>query len=395
MQPQMEKFFQFHNPFYLLSALCMFAGCYGLLHSLTMAPGHTETLLVLMSVVQVYELLLVGLAWYLIKSRHSERDGRILLLLELPFLVDATNLSSEYGIADPNGGMLVGLITLFLAAVKIGVILNALGLRFRLKTYYFLLTHFGALLAIPLVSSGWSNQGRLSDGFFYGVWWLVGLLPLVHGWMVDEYRSRPLPNTWLRPLERNIRVALIALPFLSTCWHAASLQWMFGFPFHASYLAPLVLGLGVSFSRAHGSSVWGLRIRWLTPLVAVLLSAGFPAKLLFPVAMEILLSPLRLVLLAAAIVYLWSFWSCRRWPFLFASTSGVLLALAGYSFTTIVETVSHLGNHFVPRTTAEWCLLSIAGAFAFLFLGAAVSLSNDRGRRRDAGDAPDPAGRGA
>ena len=85
MQPKTLRFFQLHNPFYLLSALCMLLGCFGLVHSLGMASGHIETLLVLMGVVQAYEFLLTGLAWHLITTRRAERDGRMLLLLELVF----------------------------------------------------------------------------------------------------------------------------------------------------------------------------------------------------------------------------------------------------------------------------------------------------------------------
>ena len=33
------KFFQLHNPFYLLSALCMLAGCFGLVHVLGVAAA--------------------------------------------------------------------------------------------------------------------------------------------------------------------------------------------------------------------------------------------------------------------------------------------------------------------------------------------------------------------
>jgi hypothetical protein len=95
---------------------------------------------------------------------------------------------------------------------------------------------------------------------------------------------------------------------------------------------------------------------------------------------------------AAAIVYLWNFWSYRWRPFLFASTSAVLLALAGHSITTIVETASHMVSNFVPQTGLEWCLMSIAVAFVFLFLGVAVSLSNDTARRRDGGRAFHPTG---
>jgi hypothetical protein len=329
-----------------------------------MASGHTETLLFLMGIVQVYEFLLTGLAWFLISSRRAERDGRILLLLEIVFLIDATYLTAEYSAADPHGGALVSLLTLILAFVKVGVMFRALGLRFHATAHAFLLAHFGALLSIPLLSAQMFQQSSLGNVFFYGVWWLVGLLPLLQGGMVSEFRRCGLRRDWLRPLERNFRIAFIVLPYASACWHAASMHWVYGFPFHASYWTPIVLGLGLSLSLMGENwfaRAWCVRIRWLTPLLALLWSVHFPNELLFPLRLEplegVLLSPLRIALLAAAIVYVFSFLSYRWRPFLWTGAMAFLLAVSGHSIV-------------------EACMMSIVGAFVFLMLGAAVSLSN-------------------
>jgi hypothetical protein len=333
-----------------------------------MAPGHTETLLLLMGVVQVYELLLTGLAWFLISRRRGERDGRMLLLLELVFLVDGTYLSAEYSAADPGGGVLVGLVTL------------ALGLRFRLKAHAFLAVHFGALLGIPLLSAKMFQQSLLSDSVFYAIWWLVGILPLVQAWVVDEFQRRGLRKDWLRPLERNFRIAFIVLPYASVCWHAASMHWVYGLPFHASYLTPAILGLGVSLTLMGErwlSRPWCIGIRWLTPLLALALSVQYPSELLFSLGSDVgggvLFSPLRFALVAAGMVYVFSFWSYRWQPFLTSAAITFLLAGAGHSISSIVDTA----NFLVPKSAVEWCMASIVGAFVFLGMGAAVSLSND------------------
>ena len=384
MQHKALRFFQLHNPFYLLSALCMLLRCFGLVHSLRMAAGHVETLLVLMAVVQAYEFLLTGLAWHLITTRRAERDGRMLLLLELVFLVDATYLNAELIAADVRLGALVSLLTLALCMIKVRVMFRALGLPLRAKAFTFLVAHFAALLGNPWVSAQVFHQNSLNDVFFYGVWWLVGLLPLLHVGMADEFRARPLRTDWLQPIERNFRIAFMFLPSLSVLSHAASMHWVYGAPFHASYLTPIVLGVGVSLSQL--GSRWFThtsckRVRWLTPIVALLWSIHPPKELILTVPLEIapdlLVSPLRVALLAAALVYFLSFWSDRWRPFFLSGSASLLLAGAGHSVSSIMACVARAANLLVPKTAVEACVVSIAGAFVFLLLGAAVSLSNN------------------
>jgi hypothetical protein len=337
-----------------------------------------------MGVLQIYELLLVGLSWYLITSGRAERDGRMLLMLEIVFLVDAAYINAEYCARDPKGGALVSFLVLALALVKVVVMLDALGIRFRLKAYLFLSAHFGALIGIPLVSAWMSEQNLLSDTFFFFVWWAVGLVPLTQSGMVDELLSRRLPNNWLLPLERNFRIAIIVLPLLSLYWHAASMHWVYGFGFHASHLTPLVLGLGVSLSRILRGSpkLWCRRIRWWTPWLALLFSIPHSDADLFSIPLggleTFVISPLRIGLLVTGVVYLLSFWLYRWRPFLAASAVSFFLSGAGYSVATIVETARNLS----PRSAAEWCVASIVAAFVFLGMGASVSLSREVESRR-------------
>ncbi len=389
MQPKTLRFFQLHNPFYLLSALCMLLGCFGLAHSLRMASGHIETLLVLMTVVQAYEFLLTGLAWHLITTRGAERDGRMLLLLELVFLVDATYLNAELSAADVRIGALVGFLTLALAVIKVRVMFRALGLPLRAKAYTFLVALFVALLGIPLVSAQMFHQDLLNEIFFYGVWWVVGLLPLLHVGIADEFRARALRTDWLQPIERNFRIAFMVFPSISVLWHAASMHWVYGVPFHASYWSPIVLGLGVSISLLGVRwfpRLWCMRVRWLTPIVALLWSINPPQELILTlpseIAADLLVSPLRVALLAAALVYFLSFWSERWRPFFLSGIASLLLAGAGHSISSIMAHAARAANLLVPKTAVEACVMSIVGAFVFLLVGAAVSLSNNSRPRR-------------
>src|ERR671913_2259379 len=89
------RFLVHHNPFYLLSALCMIAGCYALNAVLDVRSGQVKSILVLVGTLNLYEFMLLGLGVYLIRRRNVVRDGRTLLLLQAVFLVDLTFLNAE------------------------------------------------------------------------------------------------------------------------------------------------------------------------------------------------------------------------------------------------------------------------------------------------------------
>src|SRR5947209_14833368 len=69
------------NPFYLLSAACMLAGCLALTNSLSWLSLPLPRLLTLIATINVYEAMLVGLALLLV-SRRLMRDAKILLIVE-------------------------------------------------------------------------------------------------------------------------------------------------------------------------------------------------------------------------------------------------------------------------------------------------------------------------
>src|SRR5436190_21775518 len=101
------RFLVHNNPFYLLSALCMIAGCFALNSALQTRSGELPKLLLLMGTLQLYELLLVGLGLYLIVKHRLDRDGRTLLLLDAVFLVDLTFLNNETAATNLWAGILV------------------------------------------------------------------------------------------------------------------------------------------------------------------------------------------------------------------------------------------------------------------------------------------------
>src|SRR4051812_33335556 len=97
LQPRrsMMRFIVDHNPFYLLSAVSMLAGCLALTNSLSWVSIAPSRLLTLIATLNLYEGLLIVIALFLITKRGLRRDGRMLLILQAFFLADFTFLNAE------------------------------------------------------------------------------------------------------------------------------------------------------------------------------------------------------------------------------------------------------------------------------------------------------------
>src|SRR5882724_5634843 len=74
-----------HNPFYVISAICMLFGVFALNNSFTWSPIPTHNLLTVLVMINVYEAMLIGLAVVLLK-RNVRRDATLLMLIEAFFL---------------------------------------------------------------------------------------------------------------------------------------------------------------------------------------------------------------------------------------------------------------------------------------------------------------------
>src|SRR5262249_27548351 len=96
----------------------------------------------------------------------------------------------------------------------------------------------------------------------------------------------------------------IALP-ASLLVHLAATGWVYTVAFHLAYLGPVFLAVGVSqpLLEAGSDGAWPLRI----PAAAILLSLGAPDALLLHGPLGVPISPLRLTLSGAGLVYLLGF----------------------------------------------------------------------------------------
>jgi len=367
------------NPFYLLSALSMLLGCFALSRHLTPAPGW-KPLVGLMGVLQVYEFILLGLALYLNRRGHARRDAATLFLLGLAFLVDVTYLNAELAAAYPWVAPWVALALLVLAAVKLVLLRDALGLTSR-RALAVAIAELGVLLYLPgTISAFYYLDSKIStQGFgpevlphiLYGFWWLVGCVPVALLW------AERAPETAGSPAARWIGSAALMLPFGSLLFHFLALHLLYSLPLHAYYVTPLLLGASayLSFTLERWLGPFRFFVRWAAPVFALLLSTSGPDLLsLTWLGFDVVITPLRVALSGLALLWFLHLALSREKPFVWAAAATLLMALSGHAPSAIVKNWAGV----VPETALELGVASIVAAFAFLALGLAKSLHPPR-----------------
>jgi hypothetical protein len=368
------------NPFYLISAACMLGGCLALTNSLSWLSLPLPRLLLLIGTINVYEAMLVGLA-ILLLGRGLLRDGKILLILEAFFLVDVTFLAAEVATANLNVGMLISAGLFALAAIKLRFIMRALGTDLSAARYVYALAQVGAMLAMPCVLKS-IDQGALSPRVFYVAWWIVGLMPVVQELAVRVWgvgHAQRVPGT---------AAVYLVLPWISLIAHVGILHYVYDVGFYGAMATPLLLGLTLLVNRAtpetRDARANLVALRVLLPLAAVLVSWNDPEALRLSLAplSSVHVSPWLMALGGAYLTYVYCFlWSAAEfflaagavtvgmWVFWPQLTGGVWRTWTWVVFVT---------DKIVPKTMAQWGVLSVLASFFFLIVGAGISLSAPR-----------------
>ena len=364
------------NPFYLLSALSMLLGCFALSRHLTLVPGQWMPLVILMGVLQVYEFLLLGLALYLNRRGPARADAASLFLLGLAFLVDVTYLNAEFAAAHPWVAPWVALALLVLAAVKLVLLRDALGLTSP-RTLAVAIAELGLLLYLPgaisafyyldskMVPMRWGPE--VLPHILYGFWWLVGCIPIAFVWTERN------PETVRSIAARWIHRTVLILPFASLLVHFLSLHLLYRLPFSAHYATPLLLGASTYayFTLWRRLGQFRVLIRWAAPISALLFSTSGPDFLsLTWHGFDIVISPLRVALAGLALVWFLHRALSGEKAFVWAALGCLPMALSVHAPSSMAKNWASVA----PETALELGMASIVAAFALLALGLAKSL---------------------
>ncbi|HOX05819.1 MAG TPA: hypothetical protein PK280_05415 [Planctomycetota bacterium] len=369
-----------HNPFYLLSALCMLAGCWLLAGSVTGAEhgARLARAWTLFGLLNIYEFMLVGLAVYLGRRRGLERDAKTLLVLEMLFLADATNLCAESWSLGQQAGLAMTAAALVLGAAKAAIVIRGLGLRPTQRALAGLVAAGVLLLWVPALLATLNRSGADMDLAIHGGWWLVSAAALATFFLM---RGQGAGRT---ALEVSLGRAAGGILLGSLAVHALAASWVYAADFTLSHLAPLCVALTVISWRASPGSFLGPKgLAWLRaglPVAAVVLGAASPEHLIvhFTGAAGLSFSPLRAVLLALSAACLWDFLTRRRWFRAAAALVLFLLACGGESLPAIVRTGLWLAGKVIPRTAGQWGAAALVAAFLLLAAGAGLSLRRKR-----------------
>ncbi len=379
MLQQIVRSLHARNPFYLLSAVCMLTGCYALSRAIGLQPGHWEPLVTLIGVLQFYEFVLLGLAVFLLRRGMMPRDSRMAFLIGLLFVVDATYLNTELATASPWVAPWVALAHLAFLVPKLVILRDGLGLT-SLRTLALTVAQIGFLVYIPGTFSAVhfmdSKVHALGLGrqmlplVVYGLWWLVGLLPVLYLWADRD--SEHGDDPFAHPISR----ASLLLPFASILLHLFTLHWLYNLPVHGSYLTPLYLGIAtnIAYTFAKDSDRWRTLLQWGAPLVAVLFSRVYPETLVFTLGDAFVVSPVRLALIGVAATFAVHRSLASQPSFAWASVVALSLTVSGHSFAAMRLRWINV----IPENSAELGVAALVAAFALLALALAVRLWSTR-----------------
>lgn len=378
-----------HNPFYLLSALCMLGGCVLLTNSWSFSPVAAQRIVLLIAVLNVYELLLVGVAIWLIRMRGLVRDGMILLGIEAMFLADVAMLNSEVLSRDFRIGVLVNATVWLLAAVKITVVLRALSIR-MVGAGLLILAHLAALAIVPAALKLISDQhgGRVPDVMMYGAWWTAAVLPV----MTATWRRRDHAGGIVSA--RGVVLMYAGFALASLLLHLSLSHWVYKVQLVPADLAPLILGLGAAagaWSRQAATSQGRAAAQFFVPLVALLFSQQTDSQLWMEHG-RLIVTPMVLACLGAALVHAYGWWLHRHVVFGVGSclllsagmidASGMNAAQGAIATGNVARSTMQRVGEFLrdvlPSTSVGWGALSVLSSFVLLLAGAGVSAMTRR-----------------
>lgn len=369
------QFLVHKNPFYLLSALSMIAGCFAINNDLSPHAGELGKLLYLLAILNGYEAIVIALGLYLIKNRRIIRDGRTLLLIEAPFLVDLIFLNAEAGSVAFQIGIILNLLALFLALLKAGIVLRVLNGRISRADSAFITAELATLFMLPSAFKWLEHHGPITGLHFYLAWWVVGLL-LVSYEVLGRWLGRG--EALKQGVGRTIRHLYVALPIASLIAHLGMLHWVYNVDFVAANLSPILLGAAVALHRIVPAAI---APRVMALVMAALLSASQPELFAIHLTGKWILTPGLLMTAAGYLAFAYTLRLKHALYFLSAGflivtviwTAPMMLQLALICREGIRKALAML-HDALPKTSFQWGMTALAGSFTFLALGAALSL---------------------
>ena len=392
-----------HNPFFLLSAICMMFGCTVLNIALYTPAGDIRNLLILLGVVNIYEAALIGLGAILLRRNDAERrDARTLMGLEALFLADTTFVAGVISTIDARWGWMLDGVLLVLSLVKVVIVARALHLPRANRIVLLVALQLLVILLTPTVFKqiAMRHRGFLPETVIFLAWWVAGLMPVIAAALLWPGRTANSAT----PVKASLVLAGIYLivPFLSVLMHVCGAGWVYNFYLASPEISPVLLGVAVALSALHAHRPHLQVVNWQVGLiVAAILCALYgdvtPGKgsVRTSISFEFLglhVTAVRMTLVGASLTVLHLIWLRRRLYALVAGGACIVgaalwpnLPVIWAQAMNILRYVGNLLARLIPTTAAQWGATSVVAAFVLLGIGAVYSL-----RRPPTLPAPEP-----
>jgi len=137
------------NPLYLLSVLMMIAGLYLVSSAASGREVGVDTVAGFFGIQNVYEIVLVAMAIYLLRTGTNGRHGRLLLIFVMIFFADLTFYQVRIAAMDPTWAFFIAAFYLLLGAAKVGAVIYWLEIRVQWDRLVYPLFAFGMIYFAP------------------------------------------------------------------------------------------------------------------------------------------------------------------------------------------------------------------------------------------------------
>lgn len=217
-----------NNPFYLLSVFLMFWGLYLIsVDNTGRGPDSLKNLTLFYGVQNLYELMMLGMALYLMLKKINLSHGRLLLCFLFLFLIDATMYQAAIANAcDPSDGtmwvgVVVSLFYLVLAVLKVGSVIYTMRItpRFAMAGYSlaaFTMIYFSRQYSSLLLTAKTPNADVFGWWELYSIWLIAALIQLpviLNSWWKPAFTD-DVQNEFMGS-ENRFYTMLLVVPFIA------------------------------------------------------------------------------------------------------------------------------------------------------------------------------------
>lgn len=211
------------NPLYLLSVLLMIAGLYLVNSAASENSVGVETVAGFFGVQNVYEIVLVAMAIYLLRTGTNSRHGKLLLLFVMVFLADLTFYQVRIAVMDRSWAFVLSSFYLMIGAAKVWAVLTWLEIKVRWERLVYPFLAFGMIYFAPQylysvmdsVGSGRSGMPFSGQVDVYLIWLVAAAIQLPV--IVANWRKSSLETAEPNPYVGDATMfswALLLFPFV-------------------------------------------------------------------------------------------------------------------------------------------------------------------------------------